>query len=324
MLPTLERIRAKRGIRDEIGSDIWPPDAHGLVTIARATRATTDGQLVDSWIETLTSPHTRRNFETTALRLLARLPMGLRAATIEDVRDALTTMTKGLAETSARQYVLRVKSLLGYAHALGYTPFNAGARIKVRSDGMHHRGANLAKRIIEPVEVSLLIRAAPCRRDRVLLQVIYAGGLRVSEAVALTWADVLPREKERVQLSITGKGGKVRQVLLPEIVSRSLLSLRGHVSSNGPVFVSRKGGHLTERAVNGMVKRAAAKAGINPAVSPHWLRHAHGSHAIERGASLPEVQDTLGHSNIATTSGYLHARPDRSSGLKLDPGIFVP
>ena len=78
-----------------------------------------------------------------------------------------------------------------------------------------------------------------------------------------------------------------------------------------------------ERAVNGMVKRTAAKAGINGAVSPHWLRHAHGSHAIDRGASLPEVQKTLGHGNIATTSGYLHARPDTSSGLHLDPGVFL-
>ena len=64
-------------------------------------------------------------------------------------------------------------------------------------------------------------------------------------------------------------------------------------------------------------------AGINEAVSPHWLRHAHGSHAIERGASLPEVQATLGHGNISTTSGYLHARPDSSSGLRLDPGVFL-
>jgi hypothetical protein len=64
-----------------------------------------------------------------------------------------------------------------------------------------------------------------------------------------------------------------------------------------------------------MMKRAAKAAGINEAVSPDWLRHAHGSHAIERGASLPRVQQTLGHGNIATTSGYLHARPDSSSGL---------
>jgi integrase/recombinase XerD len=72
-----------------------------------------------------------------------------------------------------------------------------------------------------------------------------------------------------------------------------------------------------------MIKRAAKAAGINTAASPHWLRHAHGSHAIVRGASLPEVQATLGHGNISTTSGYLHARPDSSSGLRLDEGVFL-
>jgi integrase/recombinase XerD len=85
----------------------------------------------------------------------------------------------------------------------------------------------------------------------------------------------------------------VRQVLLPEVLSRSLLSLRGDAGANDPVFAKRNGGRLTERAVNKMVKRAAKAAGINEAVSPHWLRHAHGSHAIDRGASLPEVQATL-------------------------------
>jgi integrase/recombinase XerD len=141
--------------------------------------------------------------------------MGLRAAAVEDVRDALAKLTQGVADTTARQYVLRVKSLLGYAHKLGFAPFNAGATTKVRSDAAH-RGATPAKRIISEVEVGLLIRAARSRRDRVLLEVAYAGGLRVSELVGLTWSDVLSRE-ERVQLSIIGKGGKVRQVLLPEI-----------------------------------------------------------------------------------------------------------
>jgi integrase/recombinase XerD len=112
----------------------------------------------------------------TARRFVAELPEGgLRAATVEDVRDALSSMSAGLSEASARQYVLRIKSLLGYAHALGYTPFNAGATIKVRSDA-GSRGANLAKRIMSEVEVGLLIRAAPSKRDRVLLEVIYAGG----------------------------------------------------------------------------------------------------------------------------------------------------
>jgi integrase/recombinase XerD len=71
-----------------------------------------------------------------------------------------------------------------------------------------------------------------------------------------------------------------------------------------------------------MIKRAAKAAGINEAVSPHWLRHAHGSHAIERGASLPEVQATLGHGNIATTSGYLHARPDSKRAAPLRECFF--
>jgi integrase len=75
-----------------------------------------------------------------------------------------------------------------------------------------------------------------------------------------------------------------------------------------------------ERGVHFMVKRAAAKAGINEDVSPHWLRHAH---AIDGGASVPEVKETLGHGNIATTSGYLHARPGSSSGLRLDEGVFL-
>ena len=118
-----------------------------------------------------------------------------------------------------------------------------------------------------------------------LLEVAYAGGLRISEILALNWSDVLPRDQGRVQLSVTGKGGKVRQVLLPEIVSRSLLSLRGDAGANVPVFVSQKGGRMTERAVHHMLKATAKKAGINEAVSPHWLRHAHGSHAIERGAA---------------------------------------
>ena len=167
-------------------------------------------------------------------------------------------MSAGLSEASARQYVLRVKSLLGYAHALGYTPFNAGVTIKVRSDA-GNRGATLAKHIMSEVEVSLLIGAAPSKRDRVLLEVIYAGGLRVSETVDLTWADVLSRD-DRVQLSILGRGGKVRQVLLkvrqvllPEIVSRALLSLRGEAGANDAVFPSREGGGVSSNRMPIMI-----------------------------------------------------------------------
>jgi integrase len=91
-----------------------------------------------------------------------------------------------------------------------------------------------------------------------------------------------------------------------------------------PIFASPRnanpaGAPLTDRAVNYMLKAAAERAGLPGGFSAHWLRHAHASHAIDHGAALPVVQSTLGHGNIAVTSGYLHARPGDSSGLHLDP-----
>jgi site-specific recombinase XerD len=284
----------------------------------RATRADNDEALLASWLDSLGSEHTRRNFETTARKVLAALPHGLRGSPVEDVRAALASVTNGCAPSTAQQYTLRAKSLFGYAHRVGYTPFNAGAVIRIKKAD---RAGSLAKRIISETEVALLIRAARSKRDRVLLQVAYAAGLRISEIVGLSWPDVIARDQGRAQLSILGKGGKLRQVLLPAEVSGALLALAAPVAT-GPVFCGRSGQRLGERAVFGMLKRTAKRAGLPAAVSPHWLRHAHGSHALDRGATLTEVQETLGHDNIATTSGYLHARPDSSSGLRLDPGIF--
>lgn len=288
-----------------------------------ATRASTDEAILASWLDGMASDHTRANFERTARAFLARLPAGLRGASVEDVRDALAAISAGAAPSSARQYVLRVKSLLSYAHRLGYLPFNAGAVIKVRNEGAS-RGAQLAKRIISDVQVALLIRAGRTPRDRIMLATLYAGGLRVSELAALTWGDVIAREGGRVQLTVLGKGGLVRQVLLPTAVAQALLILRGEAPATAPVFASgRSGLHLTPRAIQGTIKRSAKAAGIREAVSPHWLRHAHASHAIDRGATLPEVQATLGHSSVQTTGGYLHARPGTSSGLRLDVAVAL-
>ena len=245
--------------------------------------------------------------------------MALRTATVEDVRDAINAIAAGQTLTSARQTMLRVKSLLSYGHRLGYLQFNAGAVLKAPADTR-----SVAQRIVTEVEMGLLIRSAPSRRDRILIEVGYAAGLRISELVGLSWSHVIVRADGNVQLDVIGKGNKVREVLLPEAVGRSLLSLRGNAGTNDPVFLSRKlGGRLTERAVNFMFKRAAAEARIDPRFSAHWLRHAHASHAIDRGAPMPVVQATLGHGNIAVTSRYLHARPGDSSGLHLDKGMFL-
>jgi integrase/recombinase XerD len=259
------------------------PNLPAPIAIANltATSATSDEQLVASWIDNLRSEHSRVNFRTTADRFLAALQVPLRRATVEDVRHALTTITDRLAPSSARQVVLRVKSLLSYGHRLGYRhgprprggravwhrgpclQFNAGAVIRV-----HTEARAVSKRIISEVEMGLLVRAAGNRRDRILIEVGYGGGLRVSELVALIWEDVILRADGKVQLSVLGKGNKRREVLLPEVVGRSLLSLRGDAGASDPVFASPRGGHLTERAVNYMLKRTAAKARGSARSSP--------------------------------------------------------
>jgi integrase/recombinase XerD len=261
--------------------------------------------------------------------------MGLRAAKVEDVRVAIEAVTAGKKPSTVSQYTLRFKSLLSYGHTLGYLPFNAGTTIAVKGAN-GQRGAAIAKRIIDQFQVRDIIKAARTRRDRIMVSTLYASGMRVSELVALAWADVLPRAEGRVQLHVLGKGEVEREILLDADVSQALLSLRGEAPEDAPVFVSRKGGHLHPTAVLGVVKRAAKRAGVlkievvgkggvkaSSKISPHWLRHAHGSHAIDRGATLPEVQATLGHANVTTTSAYLHARPDSSSALSLKAGQFL-
>ena len=110
-------------------------------------------------------------------------------------------------------------------------------------------------------------------------------------------------------MTVFGKGGKTRTVLLKPKTYQLLIAFRKESKSLDPVFRSEKQGHLTENDIWRIIKKAAAVAGINPKASPHWLRHSHASHAIENGAPLHLVRDILGHASIQTTSQYLHARP---------------
>jgi len=130
---------------------------------------------------------------------------------------------------------------------------------------------------------------------------------------------VIRRDSGEAQLSIVGKGSKDREVLIPAVIAARLFASRGEAPASTPVFesVQRPGSPLTERAVNFIVKEAAEGAGVNPAASIHWLRHAHASHATDNGAPLTLVSATLGHAELKTTSVYAHPRPGESSGRYL-------
>jgi integrase/recombinase XerD len=101
-------------------------------------------------------------------------------------------------------------------------------------------------------------------------------------------------------------------------VWQQLQALRGEAKAADPVFPSRKGGgSLDVSQVRRIVYLAARQAGLEQKVSPHWMRHAHASHALDRNAPIHLVQATLGHASVSTTGRYLHARPTDSSAFYL-------
>lgn len=272
-------------------------------------QAATDAQLVALWLNSSDSPNTQANYRRTAAHFLAFAGKPLAQVTVGDIQ-AWAASLAALAPATRANRIAAVKSLLGMAHRLGYIPFNPGGVVK-----LPRLKRTLAERILPEADVHRLLALEPRPRNRALLTLLYTSGLRVSELCALKWRDVQPRAEGAAQLTVHGKGGRTRTILIPARVA-GLLGVRG--SADQPVFYSRKHqGHLSRSQVHRIVQQAARRAGLTVPVSAHWLRHAHASHALDRGASLHLVQQTLGHASVATTGVYLHVRPGDSSALYL-------
>jgi integrase/recombinase XerD len=203
-----------------------------------------------------------------------------------------------------------VKSLLAFGHRIGYLPFDVGRVLQLPSV----KNA-LAQRILSESDLHRLLTLEPDERNRVLLFLLYASGARRGELAGLFWKK-LQASGDTGQITVFGKGGKTRSIQLPASVWKQLLRLRANAAPGDAVFPSRKQRKaLSESGIWRIVKRAGKRAGLE--LSPHWLRHAHASHALDRGAPIHLVQATLGHSSIATTGRYLHARPRESSSKVL-------
>jgi integrase/recombinase XerD len=272
-----------------------------------------DAKLVELWVSMKTSRHTRRAYSADAGRFVAFVAKPLSWVTLADLQAFAAQLGQGSLKPATQNRALTaVKSLLSFGHETGYLPFNVGAAVKL----VPNRD-NLAQRILEEREVAKLIDAAREGRDRVLLKLLYVSGVRVSEVCGLKWCDAVPRA-EGGQITVFGKGGKTRTVLLKPKFWQQLMAIRGNASIVNPIFPSRKGGGpLDPSQVRRIVYAAAKKAGLERKVSPHWMRHAHASHALDRSAPIHLVQATLGHASVSTTGRYLHARPTESSSFYL-------
>ena len=165
-----------------------------------------------------------------------------------------------------------------------------------------------------------LLEAAPDLRGRALLELLYAAGLRVSEALGLDREDL---SFDGAFVRVIGKGDRERLVPVGDIaldwLSRwlaegwpALLALH-HVEPlrGGPLFLGPRGGRLARQQAFKIVRDAAKRAGLPPGVSPHTLRHSFATHLLEGGADLRIVQELLGHASISTTQLYTHLTGER-------------
>ena len=309
------------------------PAQTGAMTIALTQKmvdVSGTAQLVALWLHGK-SKASQRSYESDircfVAFLLGQKPSGvrlndidLRTVTMNDVQaycDYLETVTsertlKPLSADIRKRRILAVKSLLRFGHEVEYLRYNAAIKIKPPKPKQ-----TLAERILSELEVMTMIALTPPGRDRSLIKFIYYTGARVGEVARLTWRDIRPNRDGRGQVTLFGKGDETRNVIIPEDLYKELKKLSDDHSPNAAVFVSRKGKKpLGDRHVRKIVANAGERAGIK-GVSPHWLRHSHASHSLDRGAAPQLVQHTLGHKSLDTTSRYAHAKPNDSSGLYL-------
>jgi len=177
------------------------------------------------------------------------------------------------------------------------------------------------------LEMSSAATNAEEARDSVMIELMYAAGLRVSELVGLNLRDV---DLDTATVRTIGKGSKERIIPIYDSAVESVSAYIAHsrhkqvrprTDTKEVLFLNRRGGRLTRQAFWLRLKKLATKAGISSNITPHMLRHSFATHLLHGGASLRHVQELLGHSSIATTQIYTHLTNEhvRSEYAKAHP-----
>ncbi|RMF75798.1 MAG: site-specific tyrosine recombinase XerD [Acidobacteria bacterium] len=282
-----------------------------------------DTELVDAWSGHLAavrqlSPRTieayRRDLLDLAAWLARRGLPGLAALDEEHVRTWLRDAgLAGLSPATRARRLAAVRGFVAWRRRRGDVPGDATARLETP------RRRRALPRVLSEREVEALLDAPDERsplglRDRALLEVLYATGLRVSEIAALTLDGL---DLRRGLVRVIGKGRRERIVPLG---SRALAALARYLEQGRPggaragrhVFPGRGGGPMTRQAIWSRIKGLALKAGIDRSrISPHVVRHSFATHLVARGADLRSVQQLLGHRDISTTEIYTHVARER-------------
>jgi len=222
----------------------------------------------------------------------------------------------GVSSRTAARNLVAVRNFLKFLHEEGVIPTNPAELVDMQ------KTERPLPKVLTMEDVEALLDAPDTAkpaglRDKAMLEVLYATGLRVSELVNL------PRGSLNLEvgyLRVLGKGRKERIVPLGEVALDWLLRyldqaraklLKKRLTDTDAVFVTNRGGPMTRQHFYLLVKRYAKQVGIKQSVSPHVLRHSFATHLLERGADLRSVQEMLGHSDLSTTEIYTHINRER-------------
>jgi integrase/recombinase XerD len=302
------------------------------ITIILPSVAAGDEVLLRNWLYSQRSAKTEQSYAREIERFyrIVRLPVVQIQRVDELYRYQQHEEIVRLKASSQARALAAVKSLFSYASniAVGALAVNIGAAVKLPSVE-----DTLAERIMSEQAVDDMIRLETDPRNQAILELLYFAALRVEELCNLKWRHLQERDQSG-QIAVYGKGQKTRFILLDTDTWVKVWSLRASSKHNGLddyVFTSRQSKRhkdeqgnevldykLEQRRVRQIVRAAADRAGVAIGkVSPHWLRHAHASHAIDHGEPISLVSATLGHKDIKVTSRYVHVRPNASSAVGL-------
>ena len=270
-------------------------------------------------LATTRAPRTVEAYRRDLSRVADWLGRPVGTVTTEELERYLAELrADGLAATTIARRIAAVRSFFRHQQLLGSRTDNPAAELDLP------RRRRKLPRTLSPGEAERLIEAANGvgprdLRDRALVELLYGGGLRVSEAVGLDKASV---DLDGRLVRAIGKGNKERVVPIgrqaAEAVRRYLARGRPFLDKRHrpELFLNARGGPLTRAGAFLILRTLAAKAGLEPdRVHPHLLRHSFATHLLEGGADLRSVQEMLGHADLATTELYTHVSDRRRREL---------
>lgn len=280
----------------------------------------TDLELVTLWL-LCRGEQTVKTYRRDAERFLAFVaPKSLPDLSVKDVGDWVESLEGTLSYRIRR--LTNVKSLLSFAHDVGWCVFNVGKVIR-----LPRAKRRTQERISELRVVRRMSNEAAEGRDRTLIRLMYASGCRVSEAVGVNFVDLKLKKVrgpdglvEQGTVCFFGKGRKTRVVGVDPVVIREMRALRlREDGEESPVFKNFVNGkRLSVRSVQKMVARARI-ADTNVVVTPHVFRHTHAVDALENGAKVEQLQHQLGHASLNTTTYYVKIRGDQGTAAYITP-----